>query len=59
MREPRLFQCWYIQLRTEMLNLIKDTISIILDSHELQNSPQNVNSLYIRIERKVSDNLCW
>ncbi|CAO3683510.1 unnamed protein product [Umbelopsis ramanniana] len=53
MKEPRLFQCWYIQLRTEMLTLIKNTISIIIDSQELQNSPQNVNSLYIRIERKI------
>jgi hypothetical protein len=38
-----------------MLTLIKNTISIIIDSQELQNSPQNVNSLYIRIERKVSN----
>ncbi|KAI8583430.1 hypothetical protein K450DRAFT_223637 [Umbelopsis ramanniana AG] len=53
MKEPRLFPCWYIQLRTEMLTLIKNTISIIVNSQEVRNNPQNVNSLYIRIERKI------
>ncbi|KAG2174060.1 hypothetical protein INT44_000174, partial [Umbelopsis vinacea] len=53
MNEPRLFPCWYIQLRTEMLTLIKNTITIIVDSQEVHNNPQNVNSLYIRIERKI------
>ncbi|KAJ2960550.1 hypothetical protein NQZ79_g4156 [Umbelopsis isabellina] len=49
--EPRRYQAWLIQLRTEMLTLIKNTLNILL---ETQNSEGMDNSAkYLRFERKI------
>jgi hypothetical protein len=54
---PRLYQIWYIQLRAEMLTLIKSTLAIVIEIQKSDQSTHDINALYIRIERKVWEEL--
>ncbi|CAO3676051.1 unnamed protein product [Umbelopsis vinacea] len=50
---PRLYQSWYIQLRAEMLTLIKSTLAIVIEIQKSDQSTHDINALYIRVERKI------
>ncbi|KAM3584792.1 hypothetical protein VKS41_003594 [Umbelopsis sp. WA50703] len=49
--EPRRYQSWFVQLRTEMLTLIKNTLNVLLETQSSEN--MDVNAKYMRFERKI------